>query len=264
MNGGNIIDMIQENDLIHLYKDHSHHYLVKATKQRFHTDKGFIDLEPIIGKEFGQKVVTNLGIDFFVLKPSLYELVMKVNRQTQIIYPKDIGIILTKATIFPGAKIIETGTGSGAFTCALANFIRPEGKVYSYERRKEFFENAERNIIKNGLMQWVELKNKEITDSFDEENADFVMIDIGSPWDLIPAAYRALKPGYKLATICPTFEQLTTTVFCLEENGFTNIETLEVLVRRILVRRGKTRPEQQMPSHTGFIVIASKIILDNA
>lgn len=251
--------MISEGDLILLYKDSKRNYLIKISPRRFHSDKGFIDIGSLIGKNFGDKVSTNLNEEFYILKPSLYELIMKVNRQTQIIYPKDIGLMLTKITICPGSRVIEAGSGSGGLTTALANFIRPDGRVYSYERRPEFLENARKNIKKNGLENWVEFKNKEVTDSFDEDNVDFVMIDIGSPWELIGAAYKALKPGHKLASICPCFEQLTRTVFTLEENGFTNIETIEVLTRRILVRRNRTRPEQQIPSHTGFLVFASKI-----
>jgi len=252
--------MIKEGDLILLYKDSNRNYLIKITNVRFHTDKGFIDLKEIIGKNFGQIVKTNLDENFYILKPTLYELVMKLKRQTQIIYPKDIAIILTKVTIWPGARAIEAGTGSGALTCALATFVKPEGKIYSYERRKDFLENARKNIEKNNLKDWVELKHKEVIDEFDEKDVDFVMIDIGSPWELIDAAYMSLKPGYRLATICPSFEQLIRTVLALEEKGFTHIETLEVLTRRILVRQNRTRPEQKIPSHTGFLVFASKIL----
>ena len=255
--------MITEGDLILLYRDPRRNYLIQIAKEsKFHTDRGYIDMKDIIGREFGSAVHTNLGDAFYVLKPTLYELMMKVNRNTQIIYPKDLGTILTKATVYPGARIIEVGIGSGAFSSAMAYFIRPNGKIYSYERRADLLDNALKNIKKNGLGQWVEAKHKEVTDSFEETDVDFIMVDIGSPWVLVDAAYKALKPGHKIASICPTFEQLTQTVFTLEEKGFTNIETLEVLVRRILVRRGKTRPEQQIPSHTGFLVFASKIIKD--
>lgn len=252
--------MLKEGDLIFLYRDPNRNYLIKITPRKFHTDKGFIDLEQVRGKSYGESVTTNLGERFFLLKPSLYELMMKVNRQTQIVYPKDAGLIIAKSTIFPGAVVIESGCGSGSLTTAFANFIRPEGKVYTYEKEERFMENARKNLEKNGLSQYVEFKNKLVTDSFDETEADFVMIDIGSPWDLFDAAYKVLKPGHKLATICPTFEQLTKAVFTLEEKNFTNVETIEVLTRRILVRRGKTRPEQKMPSHTGFLVFASKTI----
>lgn len=252
--------MIKEDDLIFLFHDERRNYLLRVKPGRIHTDKGYFDTADIIGKSFGQKIQTNLGINFYILRPYIHEMVMKVKRKTQILYPKDIGIILTRGNIFPGAKVIECGIGSGALTTALANFVRPTGKVHCYERNEEFLLNAKKNLEKNGLAEWVEFNHCEITDSFPQQEADFIMIDIGSPWDLIDAAYKSLKGGCRLATICPTFEQLTQMVFTLEEKNFINIETMEVLVRRILVRRGKTRPEQQMPSHSGWLVFATKII----
>ncbi len=252
--------MIKEGDLIFLYNDDKRNFMTKVTKNTLHTDKGYIKLDSLVGMKFGQKAETNLGHPFYILKPYLFEMIMKVKRQTQILYPKDIGMILTKAHIYPGAKVIESGIGSGALTTALANFVRPNGKVYSYERNEDFLKNAKKNLEKNGLDQWVEFNHLEVTDEYPQKEVDFVMIDIGSPWQLIDAAYKSLKGGHRLATICPTFEQLTKTVFNLEEKGFINIETMEILLRRILVRRGKTRPEQRIPSHTGWLVFATKII----
>jgi len=256
--------MINEGDLVFLYKDERRNYLLKLQGGRLHTDLGYIELKDIYGKEFGQIIETNLKHAFYILRPYLHEKVMKIKRKTQILYPKDIGIILTRANIFPGARVIESGAGSGSLTTALANFVRPTGKVYSYERNEEFLENTKKNIERYGLSEWVEFKLREVTTEYDEKEVDFIMIDIGSPWDLIDAAYKSLKGGAQLATICPTFEQLTKTVFTLEEKGFTNIESLEVFVRKILVRRGKTRPEQRMPSHTGWLVFATKIFRDTS
>jgi len=251
--------MIKENDLILLYTDAKRNYLIRIEKdKRFHTDKGFVDLSSLIGRDLGEEVKTNLGESFYILKPDLFTLVMKINRKTQIIYPKDIGLITMKSGIYPGARAIECGTGSGSLTTALANFLRPTGHIYSYERREEFLENARKNLTRYGLDKFVTFKGKEVAEEFDETEVDFVMIDIGSPWDLVEPAYKALKPSGRLATICPTFEQLTKTVFTLEEKGFTSIETVEILTRRILVRRGKTRPEQRIPSHTGFLTFAVK------
>jgi len=251
--------MITKGDLVLLFKDEERKYLIKAEDKRFHTDKGFLEVKEIIGKNFGEKIETNLGEAFFLLKPSLYDMVMKLKRKTQIIYPKDIGTILVFANIFPGAKVIECGCGSGALTTTLANFVRPDGCVYSYEKNKEFLENAKNNVEKNGLSKWVRFKHKEVKDKFEEKEVDFIMIDIGSPWELIDAAYKSLKPGRRLATICPTFEQLTKTVFALQEKGFVNIEAMEILLRKILVRKGRTRPQQQMPSHTGWLIFANKV-----
>ncbi|MBP7087926.1 MAG: tRNA (adenine-N1)-methyltransferase [Candidatus Omnitrophica bacterium] len=252
--------MINKDDLVFLYNDERLNFLLKVGEKTFHTNKGFLKIADIIGKEFGEKIETNLGASFYLLKPYLYEMIMKTKRKTQILYPKDIGMILVRANIYPGAKVIESGSGSGALTTALANFVRPDGKVYSYEKNEEFLENARNNLKKNGLIDWVEFKHREVIDSFDEKEVDFVMIDIGSPWDLIDAAYASLKGGSRLATICPSFEQLTKTVFTLEEKKFINIESMEIHLRRILVRKGKTRPEQRMPSHTGWIIFATKIL----
>ena len=254
--------MIAQGDLVFLYNDERRNFLLRAEEKTLHTDKGFLKIGSLVGREFGGKIETNMGFSFYILCPYLYEMIMKVRRKTQILYPKDIGMIIIRSNIFPGAKVIESGIGSGALTTALANFVRPNGRVYSYERNKDFLDNARKNLEKNGLSEWVEFKHREINDEFDEKEADFVMIDIGSPWNLIDAAYKSLKGGCRLATICPTFEQLTKTVFTLEEKGFVNIETMEILLRRILVRRGKTRPEQRMPSHTGWLVFATKINLE--
>lgn len=252
--------MVKPGDLVLLYKEPQRKYLLKIENKKFHTDCGVIDLKEALGKEWGSFLKTSLGKKFYILKPTLQDLIMKVNRLTQIIYPKDAGLILLNSGITPHSRVIECGSGSGAFTSVLANFIRPPGKIYSYEKRKEFLENTRKNLEKYGFLKWVELKNKEITEEFEEKDVDFVMIDIGSPWELIEAGYKALRPSGRMATICPTFEQLTHSVFSLQEKGFVNIETLEVLTRKILVRRGKTRPEQKIPSHTGYLVMATKII----
>ncbi len=251
--------MIKERDLVFLYRDERRSFLIKIQADKLHTDLGYLELKEAIGKEFGQTIKTNLGHSFYLLKPTLYEMIMKIKRQTQILYPKDIGMILLHSHIFPGARVIECGTGSGSLTTVLAYFVRPNGKVYSYERNGQFLKNAQRNIQRYGLSEWVEFKLLEVSNKFSEGEVDFVMIDIGSPWELIEASYKALKNGGRFATICPTFDQLTRAVFTLEEKGFTNIESIEVLVRRILVRRGKTRPEQKIPSHTGWLVFASKV-----
>ena len=151
--------------------------------------------------------------------------------------------------------------GSGSLTTALSTFVGAEGKIYCYERSPEFANNSRKNLDKFGIGKNVEIKLGEIMPDgeFDVKNVDFVMIDIGSQWDLVPAAYKSLKGGCQMATICPTYDQLTKTVFTMEETGFINIETIEIQVRRILVRRGKTRPEQHMPCHTGFLVFGTKI-----
>jgi len=251
--------MINSGDLVLIYKDEKRNYLQKVPCGQLHTDLGFFETSHLIGKDFGDFIETNLGHKFYLLKPTLDDMVMKIRRLTQIIYPKDIGMILMRANIFPGAKVIECGVGSGALTSALCNFVRPNGKVYGYERSKDFIENIRKNLTKYSLVDFWEIKHQEVVDEFDQKEVDFVMIDIGSQDQLVGAAYKSLKGGCRMATICPTFDQLTRAVFTMEETGFINIETLEIQVRKILVRRGKTRPEQHMPCHTGFLVFGTKI-----
>ncbi len=252
--------MINRGEPVIFYQDSRHKYLLKAEEKEFHTDKGVINLKEAIDKEWGEFVITNLGEKFFLLPPSLEDLIMKLKRRTQIIYPKDIGIILLKGGIYPGTRVIEAGCGSGAFTTALANFVRPTGRVYSYEKNPDILKNAKANVEKNGLIRYVEFKEKFVQESFEEKEVDFVMIDIGSPWELIPAAYKALRGGGRFCTICPSYEQLMQSVFTLQEYRFVEIETLEVFVRRLLIRKGKSRPQQRMPSHTGFLVFAVKTL----
>jgi len=252
--------MIKKGDLVILFSERRN-YLVEVTDKLFHTDKGYIDLKELEQKNWGEKVLTNKGEVFYILKPTLEDLIMKgVKRFTQIIYPKDAGLIIVKSGINSESKVIEVGTGAGAFTIALANFLKPKGKLISYEKRKEFYELAKKNLEKAGVLNFVKLKNKEIKDRFDEKDADFIFLDLPTPWELIEAVYKALKPGFRCAGILPTVNQTEKFVISLKEKGFVNIETIEVLVRRILVREGKTRPEQQMPSHTGYLIFATKTI----
>ncbi len=251
--------MIKENELVLLYREKKKSYLVEAKRRKFNTDQGIIELEEILSKNWGETIKTHKGFTFYVLKPTLEDLIMRsVKRRTQIIYPKDASLIIISSGIKPGDKVIEVGTGSGAFTIALAYFLRPEGMVYSYEKRKEFLDNARKNIERSGLSKYVALKHKEVKDEFDEKDVDFAMLDLPTPWELLPAAKKALKNGSRCASILPTINQVEKFVFALQDEGFVNIKTVECLVRKILVRKNMTRPEQLMHSHTGFIILATK------
>ncbi len=251
--------MIQENDLVYLHHDQKNQYLLKAERRKFNTSQGCLNLGDLIGKNFGDTISTHTEKQFSILKPSVEDIVMRrVHRATQIIYPKDAALILVKSGIRSGDKILEVGTGSGALTIFLANFIGPTGKVYTYERNQEFFVNARRNIEEAGFCSTVVMHQKEIKDSFEEQDADFVMIDLPTPWEILDAAFQSLKNGHRIASILPTVNQVERFVIALEEKKFLNIETIEVWLRHMIVRPGKTRPEQLMPSHTGYLIFATK------
>ncbi|MEM3090792.1 MAG: tRNA (adenine-N1)-methyltransferase, partial [Candidatus Bathyarchaeia archaeon] len=219
---------IAEGEYVLLYLDQRRTYLIKVeTGKNFHTHKGIINLDNLIGKEYGSTVTSSLGVQFTVLKPLLRDYIMKSVRRTQIMYPKDIALIIVFSGIGPGSRVVEAGTGTGALTTALAHFVRPNGRIYSYEVRGEFLETAEKNIKRAGLADFVELKNKDITAGIDEVDVDAVILDMATPWLVIPRARKALKSCGTLVSFSPTIDQVVKTVEALRENSFIDIETVE-------------------------------------
>jgi tRNA (adenine57-N1/adenine58-N1)-methyltransferase len=250
---------ITEGDYVLLYLSRRKTYLVKAEKGKtFHTHKGFIKFDDIIGKEYGVRILSNLAIEFAALKPLLRDYIFKSMRKTQITYPKDVALIVMFSGIGPGSRVVEAGTGTGALTTALAHYVKPDGKVYSYEIREEFLKNAEKNLKRAGLTDFVELKNKDVTVGIDESEVDTVILDLATPWLVVPHAYTALKPCATIVSFSPTIDQVVKTVEALKENSFVDIETVECLMRRMQTERGRTRPHTLMTGHTGYITFARK------
>ena len=248
-----------EGDYILLYLSQRKTYLVKVEAGKsFHTHKGFIKYDDLLGKEYGSMISSSLGVEFVALKPLLRDFIMKSVRKTQITYPKDIALIVMFSGIGPGSRVVEAGTGTGALTTALAHFVKPKGKVYSYEIRGEFLETAEKNLKRACVIDFVELKNKDIIAGIDESDVDAVILDLATPWLIIPHAYTALKPCGTVVSFSPTIDQVVKTVEALKENGFIDIETVECLVRGMQVERGKTRPQTLMTGHTGYVTFARK------
>jgi len=255
------IKKIREDDYILLYLSQRKTYLVKVEAGKsFHTHKGFIKFDDLIGKKYGSTVLSSLGVEFTALKPLLRDYVMKSVRRTQITYPKDIALIVMFSGIGPGSRVVEAGTGTGALTTALAHYVKPGGRVYSYEIREEFLKTAEKNLKRAELIDFAELRNKDITTGIDESDVDAVVLDLATPWLVVPHAYNALKPSATIVSFSPTIDQVVKTVEALEENGFVDIETVECLMRGMQIERGKTRPQTLMTGHTGYITVARKTI----
>jgi len=230
------------------------------TGKSFHTHKGFMKLDELIGKEFGATVKSSLGIEFTALKPTLTDYIMKSSRKTQITYPKDAALIVMFSGIGPGSRVIESGTGTGALTTALAHYVKPEGKVYTYELREEFQKNAEKNLKRANLLDFVELKIGDVTAGIEERDVDAVILDLAVPWLVVPHAYEALKPSGTIVSFSPTIDQVVKTTEALKENNFILIETVECIMRGMQVERGKTRPHTLMTGHTGYITNARKAV----
>ncbi|MFQ6068098.1 MAG: tRNA (adenine-N1)-methyltransferase [Candidatus Bathyarchaeia archaeon] len=253
--------IIREGSNVLLYLNKKHSYLVKAEKgQSFHTHKGYVKFDDVIGKKYGTHLLSSLGVEFVVLKPTLRDLIFKAKRKTQIMYPKDIALIIMFSGIGPGSRVVEAGTGAGALTTALAFYIRPRGRVYSYEIRPEFQEIALKNLKKANVEDCVELKSKNIILGIDEKNVDAVVLDLATPWLVIPHAYSALKGSGNIVSFSPTIDQVVKTVEALKENGFVDIETFECIMRGMQVMRGKTRPQTLITGHTGYVTHARKAL----
>jgi tRNA (adenine57-N1/adenine58-N1)-methyltransferase len=252
---------IADGDYALLYLTQRKTYMVKVEAGKsFHTHKGFIKFDDMIGKDYGSGVLSSLGFEFKALRPLLRDFIMKSVRKTQITYPKDIALIVMFSGIGPGSCVVEAGTGTGALTTSLAHYVKPNGRIYSYEIRDEFLKTAEKNLKRANLIDFVELKNKDVTAGVDESDVDAVILDLATPWLVVPHAYTALKPCGTIVSFSPTIDQVVKTVEALNENGFVDVETIECLMRGMQTERGKTRPQTFMTAHTGYISFGRKVI----
>jgi len=256
------LEIIEENSDVLLYLDSRRKYLVKAKKgEVLHTHKGFIKLDSLIGKPFGVKVTSSMDVEFIALKPTLKDYLQKMARKTQIIYPKDMGLILLYTNIGPGSRVVEGGTGSGALTGLLASYVKPNGKVYSYETKEEFLKTAEKNLRRIGVLDFVVLKKADLTQGIEESEVDAVVLDMPTPWLVVPHAYNALKNTGVFASFSPTIEQVIRTVEAMRKTGFLEVETFECLVRKYQVETGRTRPETLTVGHTGYLTFGRKFLV---
>lgn len=258
-------EIIKENDLIFLILDKRRRWLVeiKADKS-FHTHKGIIEFNDIIGKPFGSCVFSkpydSKGYKFIVLKPLPSDYVVHMSRKTQIIYPEDAGLILVYSGIGPGSIVVEAGCGSGALTCILGFYTQPNGKVYSYDIRETSLKQAQKNVLKANLQDVITIQHGNILeDDLGHENVDAIILDMPQPWNAIEKVKKYLKYSGTLVSFSPTIEQVKKTTFALKNNVFFDINTYELLKRKLQVKENATRPEVRMIGHTGYITFGRKI-----
>lgn len=252
---------IAEGDDVLLYLDRERTYQIRVESgKQFHTHKGFIILDDLVGKPYGSTVVSSLGISFYALKPLIRDRVLKTDRRTQVLYPKDIGYILYQLGIGNGSTVVEAGTGSGALTMSLANAVMPNGKVYTYEIDERSQRIAAGNIDRSGLRPIVEMKLGDITQGIEERGVDAVTLDLATPWLVIDHAWEALVGSGVFLSFSPTIEQVMKTVYAIEAKPFIEVETVELIMRRITVAENKTRPETLMIGHSGYLTTARKVI----
>ncbi len=258
--------MIKAGDFVLLYHSEDFKFLVLVQETgMFSTHRGNLSFSDIFGKSFGDWVETQMGARFYLLKPTLSDLMLKVKRTTTIVYPKDTGLMLLQTLVFPGARVIEVGSGSGALTTVLANFVRPDGRVYSYEKRMEFSVNARENVARYHLEGVCEFFVADPAEQgFLQQEVDAVFLDVPEPWLLVGAAKRALKNGYALAALVPTVEQLRRLTSALGAERFVRIRAKEILERGLFLRETGIRPVDRMVAHTAYLVFAHKATVEEA
>jgi len=220
--------------------------------------KGKVSFDDIIGKEDGTPVRTSTDARFIAFKPTLRQFIMHMPRDTQIIYPKDIAMILLYGDIYPGARVLEAGIGSGALTLGLLRAVGKEGQVISYEVREEFVKRALENIRRYmGEPPNHTVKRRDIYEGIEDGEIDRLILDVPEPWRVVGHAREALRPGGIFVSYLPTIIQVKTLVDRLrEEPAFVSIEVMEVLVRNWQIEGLSVRPLHRMVAHTGFITIA--------
>jgi tRNA (adenine57-N1/adenine58-N1)-methyltransferase catalytic subunit len=238
---------------------HKHFIFPLIPGGSFHTHRGILYHDELIGQPWGSQVFSHQGSPFFILQPSLADLLIDLKRSTQIMYPKDIGFILTTMSVGPGQTILEAGTGSGSMTVALAYAVGPQGRVITYERRPEFQMLARKNLERLGLDDRVDLKAGDIADGFTETNVDAVFLDVPNPWDYIRQVRSALKPGGFFCNLVPTFNQVEKLLYSLRRERFAFIEVCELLMRYYKAEPTRLRPTDRMVAHTGFLIFARRI-----
>ena len=238
---------------------HKHFIFPLIPGGTFHTHRGILNHDELIGKPWGSQVFSHQGSPFFMLQPSLADLLVDLKRSTQIMYPKDIGFILTTMSVGPGQTILEAGTGSGSMTVALAYSVGPQGHVVTYERRPEFQALARKNLERLGLDERVNFKMGDIQDGFTETDVDAVFLDVANPWDYIRQVRAVLKPGGFFCNLVPTFNQVEKLLYSLRREHFAFIEVCELLMRYYKPEPTRLRPTDRMIAHTGFLIFARRI-----
>jgi len=251
---------VRKEDTIVLIDLNYKKFIIKTSDK---TDKykgvGVIDPGDLIGKEYGKQITIG-NKKYWILKPSLQDKLHGMKRHAQIILPRDAAHIIMNCSIESGHTVMEAGIGSGSLTIALANAVAPNGKVISYDYRKDFIDHAMKNLKNAELEKHVKTKIKDITKGISERELDAIILDIPNPWDAINHIWNALKPGGYLCTYSPLISQVEQTIKEIRKHNFIEVKTFENIQREMVVSDRGTRPSFDMLGHTGYITFARKVL----
>ena len=240
-----------------------HYTMVLTPGAEFHTHRGIVTHDSVIGLPEGSVVKASGGDAFLVLRPLLIDYVMSMPRGAQVIYPKDAAQIIHEGDVFPGARVLEAGAGSGALTCSLLRAVGPGGEVISYEVREDHAEHAKRNVdtFFGGVPDTWRLIIGDLVDTdLPEASVDRAVLDMLSPWDVLDAVSRVLVPGGVLIVYVATVTQLSKAVEALRtQQCWTEPRAWETLQREWNVVGLAVRPAHNMRGHTAFLISARRL-----
>ncbi|MDQ6726929.1 MAG: tRNA (adenine-N1)-methyltransferase [Actinomycetota bacterium] len=237
-------------------------YLITLREDgQFHTHAGITPHDTIIGRPEGSTVRSTSGARYLALRPTLADFVLAMPRGAQVIYPKDLGPLLILGDIFPGARVLEAGVGSGALSMAL---LRAGADVVGYEIRDDFAAKAQANVASFlgdafvGEKRPYRVELRDVYEGIDETGLDRIMLDLAEPWRVVKHAAAALRPGGIFVSYLPTIGQVAQLREALDGGPFVLGETIEVLQRSWHVEGQSVRPDHRMVAHTGFLSAARR------
>ena len=238
------------------------HSIVLADGGLFHTTKGAVRHDDLIARPEGVVVTSAGGTPFLAMRPLLNEFTVTMPRGAAVVYPKDAARILVEADIFPGARVVEAGAGSGGLTCYLLRAVGEHGRLISFERREDFAAVAQRNVegFFSGPHPAWELRAQDLAAGLTQEPVDRAVLDLLAPWECVDALAGVLEPGGVLAAYVATTTQLGRMVETLRAHGgFTEPEATESLVRAWHAEGLSVRPRHDMVGHTGFVIVSRRL-----
>jgi len=238
------------------------HTITLTPGREFHTHRGLFRHDDLIGQPEGTVITNTAGIEYLALRPLLADYVLSMPRGAAVVYPKDAGQILAFADIFPGARVVEAGVGSGSLSSFLLRAIGDQGMLHSYERREDFAEIATQNVERyfGGPHPAWQLTVGDLQDNLSDTEVDRVILDMLAPWECLDAVSKALVPGGILCAYVATTTQLARTVEAIREHGtFNEPAAWETMVRTWHVEGLAVRPDHRMIGHTGFLLTARRL-----
>ncbi len=250
--------MIKEGDLIVIWIDSRRIYLTKVDpKKRFSSDKGYIDMENLVGKNFGEKIQLSTGREAYILKPTPMDIYKGLKRPTQVLYPKDVAYILYLLGVSPGSTVVEAGTGSGFMTISMAYFLGKDSKIISYDIRQDTQNSARKNAEVLGLNDRITFKIGDIREKIDETNVDAIFLDMPDPWNAIEPSYNSLAPSGSLVVFVPTLVQVEKAYLFMKDR-FIDVHAEELMSREYQLKENAVRPKSIGVWHTGYLIYGRK------